>query len=702
MGTLKRHTLPTGGYVDYQFESNTVRNFANPATNDQRQFKWTNCNSSPPGNSLDPTCCVSLSSKYPLRFQNARQIQQAEYILAAPIVHKGASSTVCADWKKVDVYIKIIDKSDNTVVASDHLQVDPYITSGKLINRKEGILGELTNDIEVDGEYELLVQARGGYAEVEFFLPILRHNDPQNQPVGGLRIAKITSFDPIDEVSSVKRYEYSETDNTSSGKLVQQPIYRYYGLFQSLTHNALILEFRSNSVVPLGDFDGRTVGYRRVTESIVGQGRTEYTFNNTVPESAASSSYPRRPVMPTFIRGTPITIKMYAEDGNDPVSETTFRGRAKEGVLTYSDGRRPLAYTYHVPAHPEFGYQCQSVNTLGTIPAVAPYFLPVGHYQLDSKSSTLDKVLTEERYTYGSPGGYRYMTTKRTFDGYENEINRMEYRYPEHFLDDPAYLEMSKRNILLPVSTQEYVDGEAVDGNRTYYGFFNGGSHPYPARFERYEAINGNGVWRGGWKEQGRIFDYNAKGLPTRHQRQGWEEEVYTWTSSGLIKSRSYTATTLDTKDENQARTLTTTYHYKSDDNSRLLERIVAPDNQVTSFVYDDLSRLEKQSARDGKVETTYTYTLPGASAVAAGQPNSILTTTTYDRVADSELSALSKLREQTTIDYFDGLGRGIQTVLKAHSDDASPLDVVTVRKYDKRGRVERVYDPFKSMSKFS
>ncbi|MEM9991671.1 MAG: DUF6443 domain-containing protein, partial [Bacteroidota bacterium] len=44
---------------------------------------------------------------------------------------------------------------------------------------------------------------------------------------------------------------------------------------------------------------------------------------------------------------------------------------------------------------------------------------------------------------------------------------------------------------------------------------------------------------------------------------------------------------------------------------------------------------------------------------------------------------------------YVDGLGRLIQTVERQHSTDS--LDVVIVQEYDNQGRIERLYEPFKS-----
>ena len=137
----------------------------------------------------------------------------------------------------------------------------------------------------------------------------------------------------------------------------------------------------------------------------------------------------------------------------------------------------------------------------------------------------------------------------------------------------------------MPVSTVVEKASKRVDGNRTGYRMLatDNGPHAYPVTFERYSATETAGrKWNEeGWKPLGEILAYK-NGLPTRYRKEGWNEEVYTWTPGSLIKSRSYTANTPDERGESKSVTATTTYQYDKGDRSKLLTQVIAPDGQKT------------------------------------------------------------------------------------------------------------------------
>lgn len=707
LGTIHTHHYPMGGYSVYDFENNTVQNLQDIKREQKNiyDFELMNCDSKFAPVNNDCQTAYNISTTYTIL--SADDLKHIKYQLYLPEAGYDGSQVANAD-------LFVYEPGNNNPIALD--EVDYYEgSSAKESDTGLRLLQDLIPNATVGTTYRFELVGYGSKAQVDLYDYDPVHGNLYSQPVGGLRIKSITTYESTEKIVSEKTYEYESSGligdlfQFSSGKLLRQPSYTFQFAVDGRQNNGngtlfIGYDVTSSVKVPLTDFSGNHVVYSRVVERVEGSGSTTMLFDVRDPKETGRGTFPGTPAAPDFVRGR-MKRKELRSDKNASVYIDEYKPEQSLTTLSNANnsGYQP-AYTFHF-FRVDASEAC-ALTATGLGPWINPYNLYTGYGEMAEVKTERDGVVLTTSYTYGSGQNYRYPTQKREVDGNGRAVTT-EYRYPEHYPDNSAYAAAANRNILAPVQTEISIShnssatDQMVDGTKIVYDFFPNESkrHPYPKLFERYEATEGeNGTWSGSWQLQGTITARNARGLPTGYRREGWREETYDWTPAGLIKSRSYTAATPDRDGIDRDVTLATTYHYKNNDESRLLDRIVAPDGQETEFFYDDLLRLERQSARGDNVETTYTYNLPGAAAVAGGQPNSITTTTTFAAPAgNAALKALTDLREQTTVEYFDGIGRSIQTVLKAHSDDDTPKDVITTRRYDERGRLEREYDPFKS-----
>ncbi|NUO03198.1 MAG: RHS repeat-associated core domain-containing protein, partial [Saprospiraceae bacterium] len=156
---------------------------------------------------------------------------------------------------------------------------------------------------------------------------------------------------------------------------------------------------------------------------------------------------------------------------------------------------------------------------------------------------------------------------------------------------------------------------------------------------------------------------------PTEYTAANWPVETYEW-QNGLIKKRTY---------ENFI--WQNAYHT----GTRLLASTTDVDGQVTAFTYDPLMRLSSTSSKGGNVLSYYTYQYKNGT-----NPYSFIQTQTdYTAVTGSSLTS------KVSIQYFDGLGRLLETVDKKRS--ANSKDVVSAFEYDHQNRLTKKYNPFES-----
>lgn len=125
-----------------------------------------------------------------------------------------------------------------------------------------------------------------GSTEYQYQLHGFR-NEGQDYTGGGLRILSITKSDGLGYSPNIQyQYQYSNGDGTSSGCIVTMPIFaaRTWALLYGGTPTAeeaykLYTVRYSNPQASLGNTNGSYVGYRTVTETLTGGGKTVLTFS---------------------------------------------------------------------------------------------------------------------------------------------------------------------------------------------------------------------------------------------------------------------------------------------------------------------------------------------------------------------------------------------------------------------------------------
>jgi hypothetical protein len=130
--------------------------------------------------------------------------------------------------------------------------------------------------------------------------------DSPNKFAGGLRVARVTSYDGFyPERDQIKEYTYTDTDGLSTGRLSNYPIYHYVtytdvcqgtGQFVQVKVDAQYLVRTSNSNSTLGTDRGSFVGYGKVTEfhgTLGGNGKSEYFYTSLYSDPATLSDQNR-------------------------------------------------------------------------------------------------------------------------------------------------------------------------------------------------------------------------------------------------------------------------------------------------------------------------------------------------------------------------------------------------------------------------
>ncbi len=136
----------------------------------------------------------------------------------------------------------------------------------------------------------------GGYTNFEFEPHEAKKADNTTRMIGGLRIRKIVDYTNIGIKASVRSYEYTNADGTSSGILFTEPIYQTSSGYQYYSpqswgtgteaYGCNFMDISSSSRITLGSFQGSHVGYSRVLEytlnasDVKSNGWKEYVYSN--------------------------------------------------------------------------------------------------------------------------------------------------------------------------------------------------------------------------------------------------------------------------------------------------------------------------------------------------------------------------------------------------------------------------------------
>ncbi|MEM6966639.1 MAG: hypothetical protein AAF573_17880, partial [Bacteroidota bacterium] len=424
--------------------------------------------------------------------------------------------------------IEVVDPDNGEIVGSASINGSIPPPLGITTNiETTGILPISELELEALGfiqegkDYEFRLHVENGRGSFDLFYDIPTNaNATIEKVVGGLRIKEISSgVNNIGTANNiVKSYEYQKSDSNpkSSGILFNLPQYSWSGIYVN-GYGGNYYHAAATSIVPLGNFDGKHIGYERVVENhhsggnATGNGRTIYSF--LTEQSVINNDFPRVPTLLRAHDGKSEAVNVYTSQGSSPVKTSVITPRA----LNYNTVPGTIYTTTTIPG-------CPSPTIL-----VNGYFPRVGVYQVETIEETLDGVTTITDYGY-DPQDRHLQPTSTTFTNSDGKQTTNFIKYAHEMLDATGatvYQTMinSHNMIGIPIERIQRVDNNDVKGSRTVYDTF--GGFPYPSQFYTLDGswdINGNLVYDEPsgdhfvWK--GTINSYQ-NGQPTQFTKRG-------------------------------------------------------------------------------------------------------------------------------------------------------------------------------------
>jgi RHS repeat-associated protein len=292
------------------------------------------------------------------------------------------------------------------------------------------------------------------------------------QPVGGLRIKEVRSYDPLASQTLTKKYQYSDEDNTnySSGVIYADPINFYtrkyiYQNQNCQTGDCDFWDMVGTSRFAVGSTSGSHIGYRRVIE-IIGTnqdgGKTVLNFTSPKEYSDAINTIKpfARPETQAYKTGL-LTKKRLYDKNNNLVVQEDIQYAFKE----FSINAPKVGFGNYDRGLVVIGPPGVCTDAYEQLPASEKFaawwgLLKMGFARVSSKTSRAyfgtNYVETQTTFTYDTPLQLlKSTTTKDLSIGYEW---KQEITYPRDYAcpsactsTDPAMmaiLEMISRNQL--------------------------------------------------------------------------------------------------------------------------------------------------------------------------------------------------------------------------------------------------------------
>lgn len=674
LGTLSKISYPTGGSTSFEYEANTFHgpkdllSFSTLGTLTRPQG-WNGCADDDAPNNPAASFTVpaaSLTEPFNLYYTWSRNPGPPQ-----------PSSCTSNPTPHLDIRIyngttnAFIDAVTTTMAPTD----SPSMVEGKLED-----LFDITLPTGVPLKFIVYGKAMWGTFTLK---KLTTTTTTVNHPVGGLRAKVITSNDGTSGGQNVvKSYVYDKAviPGQSSGILYNSPIYGYQfqgclgacnGIYSNkpCPSGAVFQNhfFFETSVVPLASFEGYHIGYSAVREyfnsSVTGYYNLYQYYNDP------AETFGRIPIIPAQPR-----------IGSGELESKAQRNESSGDVSYDIYDARPETSQAGLGIYLRFNTYITNGDAGGTpVTFWKKYPIATRPFRYEKVTSFRDAQTITVDKQYGSTA--HLQVTKETLTNSDGKATATDYKYS---FDMPGLPTAEKDkfvelNLLVPLETAISVSGTQVSGTQTDYDFYSNttgartstatGSFIRPYQFNKYE---------GSWVLKGEVNSYHGTssttgrvGLPKEFTKAGWDKESYEWTTiSGLIKKRTF-------KDFN--------WQYEYAANTGLVTKITNPDGQFSEFTYDKLMRLDQVKARGNNVVTSYTYTYPNAGAgITLGN---VKASTVFTAVAGSGLGT------QETFQYFDGLGRQIETVHKGKATGGK--DQILAIGYDSQGRPNKNYEPF-------
>jgi len=467
-----------------------------------------------------------------------------------------------------------------------------------------------------------------------------------NTSCGGLRVNEISSNDQHGN-TIVRTYNYG------TGQIYKLP--RYGGT------NTTDAFFNSRGFYGLSSFDGFHVGYEDVEIDYNGNGTKKIEFW-TDESPVADNIYP--PAVEE-IRQFAGSIKSEAIL-NENVDTLQYSSTILDDSYTSISGDQMLSVEFYPNGSGGFA----NPNRI--------YQIHTKHFRLSETKHKKDGV--------GSSKDYIYFTATKNDPSdiitYNSDGDQISYEFSKwtNFYSGQNLLAaknyFASNNILIPWSKSISFNnnGTAQETKTHFKNFGIVGDVFYPFESETaYFGIPGSG---------------NSTIIDTTHFVDYTSGLLTTMVPPGSQVLHTYVYYQNLTLKQSCVDNLCSNYVYQGATNntsnsSRILKQKFEVDATSTSYTYDNLFRLTA-SVNCADSLTTYEYNI--------SQSDPYLKRV---KTLGNDQTGLSNYASETTFQYFDGLGRTIQTVGQQQTFDGK--DQISAIEYDDQGRVEFQYETFES-----
>jgi RHS Repeat len=592
-GHITRITYPTGGNTAYEFESN--RFFQDLST------------------TCDPMYCLNEESQ---TFNRSSFFDGVSFTVENFTINQ---SPTCINACQGGAFLQI--SASGELLGTGFTDVQFRISS--LSN------GSFT-PIDITNAQSLKVLLpNGNYRLQAFYNGVIDSNTlPQLQntvclinwkqalsseiPVGGLRVKKITDYDPIGNLTQVRKYQYTQEGSShSSAKIVQFP---YYGQILNIPAEVdangipggppdpcvntfcSVIKISSESTYPLIATQGAAVGYTRVEEIFGENGENGKTIHTFTPIVSFRTNY-NFPIVPVALR-----------EWQEGLPQTNLQQQASNLVLQADSSHYAFAHegTQNLE-HEVFGLigaKFTSSTTSNGLFTINGYRTPTNWFYKDfmeQKSYHTDGVNFQQTSQWFGHNTQNFQTSTLKTLNSAGDTLKTEMKYPHDFASNTTYAGMILKNQLNAVIEQnDYVwkvgstSYEFLKKKKTNFAQFHGAFYA-PATLET--------QYSGGSLTQEMSINYANDALITSISERNGITTALTWYGASDIGKRDLLKTMV--KADGNGIAQTTSYDYQP-----LVGMITQTDPRGLSstFEYDALNRLQTVKDATGKILKNYSY----------------------------------------------------------------------------------------------
>ena len=511
---------------------------------------------------------------------------------------------------------------------------------------------------------------------------------------GGLRI-KTKTVDPGSGQPPINyTYQYEDVDDGySSGVIYAEPQFTYeqdahlwkdYGGIGGATYEGIcrVEESFGRPAFQLAQTKGSHIGYSRVMESTSDNfenGYTEYLFSSALdyPDRINFASPFGSPQSFNYMTGNLMKTTHFSKNLNK-VQTTEYQ---YDYFHTEID-RAKVGFNSLIQLNENDHNYATFTNSTGSGDIYSRWFVSYTDGFSKVKSTIVTNFFENGSVVFKTDNSYSidgyYLQSITSNEGTESFSKKI-YKYPK----DLGLSCLINRH-MLEIPVEEYTvdeDGVTIAGSKEHYAQVVSGQpqEVLTCNMNFPIIVNKNSYWNTDiedWVPNFEILKVGDDLLPLQiKQRKIGLIEVITYDDR---KIASHAIVNDGIKTQEKA--------WEYDENTELLKKFTDFDGIDEEYEYDDFNRISKIYEYSRKVRTELRY-----GNKLSDSYNYVHTTTHYEKVEGSNIDQLS------TIQYYDGLGREIQTVRKNYGQNYE--DIVSVKKYNNLGKVHSEYVPIPNIS---